>query len=168
MFKIENEFDLHTKVLEYNSRFYPECILVATLGENQDTSCKINSWKRGFTNGSPNLLLLNIHKDFAGCCIEFKSLTNNYQVSEAQKQMKKRYKENNYYFVLSNDYDQIIQCVNKYMKGIRVPCKYCSCIFLSKETTACLNKGTVPRLGKIHINSSAKLVFSRICDPVIL
>jgi len=44
MFKIENEFDLYTKVVEYIRRFYPESIIVATLGENQDTSTKrINS-----------------------------------------------------------------------------------------------------------------------------
>ena len=109
MFKIENEFDLHTKVVEYIRRFYPECILVATLGENQDTSCKrIDSWKQGYTKSSPDLLLMNYHKDYTGC-IEFKSPSNNYQISEAQKEMKKRYKENGYYFILSNDYDLIIQ-----------------------------------------------------------
>ena len=39
--------------------------------------------------------------------IEFKSPTNNYYVSEAQKEMKKKYLNNGYVFVLSNDYDRI-------------------------------------------------------------
>ena len=48
MFKIENETDLHYKVVQYISRFYPEAIIVAGRGENQDTSQKrINSWKKG-------------------------------------------------------------------------------------------------------------------------
>ena len=135
MFKIENEFDLHTKFVEYIRRFYPECILVSTLGKNQETSCKrINSWKQGYTKGPPDLLIMNYHKDYTGCCIEFKSPCNNYQISEAQKEMKKRYKENGCYFILSNDYDLIIQYLNEYMQGIRVPCKYCGKSFLSKET----------------------------------
>ena len=68
MFKIENEFGLHTKVVEYIRRFYPESIIVATLGENQDTSTKrINSWKIGYQKGQPDLIIMNFHKDFAGC-----------------------------------------------------------------------------------------------------
>ena len=33
MFKIENETDLHCKVVDYVRRFYPEVIIVAGLGE---------------------------------------------------------------------------------------------------------------------------------------
>ena len=66
--------------------------------------------------------------------IEFKSPTNNYYVSEAQKEMKKKYLDNGYAFVLSNDYDRICKNIHEYMKGIRVPCKYCNRLFLTKET----------------------------------
>ena len=52
-------------------------------------------------------MILNYHKYFNGLCIEFKSPTNKYQISDAQKQMKERYKENCYKFILSNDYDDI-------------------------------------------------------------
>ena len=63
-----NHMFLHTKVVEYIRRFYPKGTLVATLGENQDISCKrINSWKQGYTKGSPDLLLMNYHKDYTGC-----------------------------------------------------------------------------------------------------
>ena len=37
--------------------------------------------------------------------------------------MKKKYKNNNYYFLISNDYDIITKYLNTYMEGIRVPCK---------------------------------------------
>lgn len=47
MFKIENETDLHCKVVQYIRGFYPETIMTAGLGENQDTATKrINSWKK--------------------------------------------------------------------------------------------------------------------------
>ena len=47
MFKIQNEFDLHTEVVQYIRRFYLTAIIVAGLGELQDTPAKrINSWKQ--------------------------------------------------------------------------------------------------------------------------
>ena len=47
MFKIENEMDLHSKVVELIRNFYPNAIMVPGLGENQDTPEKrINSWKK--------------------------------------------------------------------------------------------------------------------------
>ena len=52
MFKIENEMDLHSKVVELIRNFYPDALLVASLGENQDTPEKrIDSWKKGFQRG---------------------------------------------------------------------------------------------------------------------
>ena len=79
-------------------------------------------------------MILNYHKYFNGLCIEFKSPTNKYQISDAQKQMKERYKENCYKFILSNDYDDICIQLHKYMAGVRIPCKYCTKAFLNKET----------------------------------
>ena len=37
-------------------------------------------------------------------------------------------------FVLSNDYDKISKNIHDYMKGIRVPCKYCIKHFYNKDT----------------------------------
>ena len=137
MFKIENETDLHTKVADLIRKYYPDAIIVAALGELQDTSSKgIQSWKKGYTKGQPDLMVLNFHKDYNGLCIEFKFPTNKYLyiISDAQKETKKRYKETCYYFILSNDYDHIAKKIHTYMGGVRVPCKYCDKSFLSKET----------------------------------
>ena len=58
MFKIENEMDLHSKVVELIRNFYPNSIMVPGLGENQDTSEKrINSWKKGYMRGQPDLMI---------------------------------------------------------------------------------------------------------------
>ena len=135
MIMIGNETDLHYKVVDLIRRYYPDSILVAGLGENQDTEDKrLDSYKKGYMRGQPDLMVLDYHKDYKGLCIEFKSPTNNYHVSEAQKEMKKKYVNNGYAFVLSNDYDRICMNIHDYMKGIRVPCNYCIKQFLNKDT----------------------------------
>ena len=134
MFKIENEMDLHSKVVHLIRNFYPEAIMVPGLGENQDTSEKrINSWKMGYQRGQPDLMILNFHKDYNGLCIEFKSPTNYYEVSDSQQEMKERYQKNCYKFILSNDYDYICKRLHNYMDGVRIPCKYCTKAFTTKE-----------------------------------
>ena len=92
MFKIENETDLHYKVVQLIRNYYPDSILVAGLGENQDTEDKrLDSYKKGYQRGQPDLMILDFHKDYQGLCIEFKSPTNNYEVSESQLKMKEKY-----------------------------------------------------------------------------
>ena len=95
MITIGNETDLHYKVVDVIRKYYPDTMLVAGLGENQDTDDKrLDSYKKGYTRGQPDLMILDYHKDYKGLCIEFKSPTNNYHVSEAQKGMKKKYVNN--------------------------------------------------------------------------
>ena len=73
-FKIENETDLHTKVFSFSKKGYPQSIFIATLGQNQDTCNKrIESYKKGYLRGSPDLIINNLHKHFTGFAIEFKN-----------------------------------------------------------------------------------------------
>ena len=135
MIMISNENDLHYKVVDLIRRYYPDSILVAGLGENQDTEDKrLDSYKKGYMRGQPDLMILDYHKDYKGLCIEFKSPTNNYNISEAQLNMKEKYRNNDYAFILSNDYDYICKKLHKYMAGVRIPCKYCTRAFLNKKT----------------------------------
>lgn len=89
--------------------------------------------KKGYVKGPPDIMIMNYHPLYSGFCLEFKSPTNNYHTSDAQKEMKKQYKSNNYYFKISNDHDLIIKRLSKYMERVRVPCKHCEKSFLSKE-----------------------------------
>ena len=82
----------------------------------------------------PDLMVLDYYKDFKGLCIEYKSPANIYRVSEAQKEMKKRYVDNGYAFILSNNYDKISKAIHEYMRCVRVLCKYREKLFLTKET----------------------------------
>ena len=135
MIMISNEKELHYKVVNLIRNYYPDSILVAGLGENQDTEEKrLDSYKKGFQRGTPDLMILDYHKDYQGLCIEFKSPTNNYEVSESQLKMKEKYKKNNYAYILSNDYDKISKLLHKYMTGVRIPCGYCIKCFCNKKT----------------------------------
>ena len=73
-FKIENETDLHVKAISFLKKRYPHSLFTVTLGENQDTVHKIiNSFKKGYLCGSPDLIIKNLHKHCTGFWIEFKS-----------------------------------------------------------------------------------------------
>ena len=135
MIMIGNETDPHYKVVSLIKRYYPDSILVAGLGENQDTDDKrLDSYKKGYMRGQPDLMVLDYHKDYKGLCIEFKSPTNNFHVSKAQYELMEKYGNNNYKFILSNDYDEICIEVHDYMKGVRLPCKYCIKHFYNNDT----------------------------------
>ena len=66
-FKIENETDLHVKVVSFLTKRYPHSVFTVTLGENQDTAFKrIDSFKKGYLRGSPDLIINNLHKCYTG------------------------------------------------------------------------------------------------------
>ena len=66
-FKIENEMDLHVKVVSFLKKRYPHSLFTVTLGENQDTAHKrIDSFKKGYLCGSPDLIINNLHKHYTG------------------------------------------------------------------------------------------------------
>ena len=126
MFKIENEFDLHRKVVDYIRRFYPDLLFIAGLGELQDTSDKrIKSWQKGYQKGQPDLIITSHHKRYNGFCLEFKTPTGRGTLSDAQGQQLKKYAHNGFKTLVSNDYDVITREITAYCEGLRLPCQYC-------------------------------------------
>ena len=54
--------DLHQKVVAYIRKYYPDVMINASLGENQDTSEKrIISYKAGYMKGSPDLNIMEVN-----------------------------------------------------------------------------------------------------------
>jgi hypothetical protein len=128
VFKIENEFDLHKKVINYIRRFHEDLLLVIGLGELQDTKNKrIQSWQKGYQKGQPDLIIQNYHKKYSGLCIEFKTPKGTGDVRPAQKELLERYAAQGYKTLIDNDYDE-------YCTSIRVPCSHCIKKFKSKDT----------------------------------
>ena len=94
-FKIENEMDLHVKVVSFLKKRYPHSLFTVTLGENQDTVHKrIDSFKKGYLHGSPDLVINNLHKHYTGFCIEFKSPKGNGVLSPDQFMILLQYQNN--------------------------------------------------------------------------
>ena len=126
-FKIENETDLHTKVVSLLKKRYPYSIFTATLGENQGTSKKrIKSHKKGYLRGSPDLIINNLHKHYTGFAIEFKSPKGNGVLSDDQSKMLRQYQNNGFKTLVSNDYEYIIEQLTEYFRDVRIKCSYCS------------------------------------------
>ena len=134
-FKIESETDLHVKVVSFLKKRYPHSLFNVTLGENQDTVYKrIDSFKKGYLRGSPDLVINNLHKHYTGFCIEFKSPRGNGILSPDQSMMLRQYQTNGFKTLVSNDYDQIIEQIIEYFRDVRIKCSYCPRRFISPQS----------------------------------
>ena len=134
-FKIENEMDLHVEVVSFLKKRYPHSLFTVTLGGNQDTAFKrINSYKKGYLRGSPDLIINNLHKHYTGFCIEFKSPKGNGVLSPDQSMMLQQYQNNGFKTLVSNDYDHIIEQIIEYFRDVRIKCSYCPRRFISYES----------------------------------
>ena len=134
-FKIENEMDLHVKVVSFLKKRYPHSLFTVTLGENQDTVHKrIDSFKKGYLRGSPDLIINNLHKHYTGFYIEFNSPKGNGVLSPDQSMILQQYQNNGFKTLVSNDYDHIIEQVIDYFRDVRIKCSYCPRRFISSQS----------------------------------
>ena len=134
-FKIENETDLHVKVVSFLKKRYPHSLFTVTLGENQDTTFKrIDSFKKGYLRGSPDLIINNLHKHYTGFCIEFKSPNGRGVLSPDQSIMLQQYQSNGFKTFVSNDYDLIIEQIIEYFRDVRILCSHCPRRFISSQS----------------------------------
>ena len=134
-FKIENEMDLHVKVISFLKKRYPHSLFTVTLGENQDTVHKgIDSFKKGYLCGSPDLIINNLHKHYTGFCIKFKSPKGNGALSPDQSMMLRQYQNNGFKTLVSNDYDHIIEQIIEYFRDVRIKCSHCPRRFISSQS----------------------------------
>ena len=115
--KIETENDLHYKVVDFIREKFPEALMIAGLGENQKTDIvRLDSWKKGYMAGQCDLMLMNPTNECNSLCLEFKSPTGKYQISEKQLEMKEMYENNKCKYLMSSSYDDVIFEVVKHMQ----------------------------------------------------
>ena len=134
-FKIENETDLHVKVVSFLKKRYPHSLFTVTLGENQRTTAmRIESYRKGYLRGSPDLIINNLHKHYTGFCIEFKSPKGNGVLSPDQSMILQQYQNNGFKTLVSNGYDHIIEQVIEYFRNVRIKCSFCPRRFISSQS----------------------------------
>ena len=125
-FTVHNETDLHSKVVDYIRRFFPQAKMMAGLGEFQTTSSlRIEGYKKGYQKGTADLMILNKHLDYTGFCVEFKTPRGLGSLSDAQNQWLRDLHLNGHKVLLSNDYDSICREINAYFLRVRIACPHC-------------------------------------------
>ena len=109
---IAKEKQLHNQVVSWTRRFHPELVIVPGLGELQKTDeARMEAWAKG----QADLLILHSNVDFAGLCFEFKSPLGSGTLSDTQEEFLFKMKKSGYYVMVSNDYDEIIDTIVRYL-----------------------------------------------------
>ena len=134
-FKIENEMDLHVKVVSFLKNRYLHSLFTVILGKNQNTSIKrIESHRKGYLCGSLDLIINNLHKHYTGSCIEFKSPKGNGVLSPDQSMMLLQHENNGFKTLVSSDCNHIIEQLIEYFRDVRILCSYCPRRFISSQS----------------------------------
>ena len=116
---IKTERDLHTRIVAWIRKFFPELMLIPGLGELQTTDeSRMEAWAKGYTKGTPDIIILNNHSVYRGLCIELKSPTGNGTLSESQATFIASLSQNKFQVIVSNDYDEIVHAIEQYTRGI--------------------------------------------------
>ena len=122
-------------MVSFLKRRYPRSIFSIGLGENQDSVNKrIDSFKKGYLFGTPDLIIHNLNKHYTGLAIEFKSPGGQGVLSCDQSKMLRQYQSNGFKTLVSNDYDNIIEQLIEYFRNVRIMCSYCPRRFISSQS----------------------------------
>ena len=114
---------------------FQHSLFTATLGENQCTNTmRIDSHKKGYLLGSPDLIINNLHKHHTGFAIEFKNPNGKGILSPDQSMMLRQYQNNGFKTLVSNDYDYITEQLVEYFRDVRIKCSYCPRGFISSQS----------------------------------
>ena len=115
-----NETDLHYKVVDFVRKHFAEAIIIAGLGELQDTDAKrISSKRKGYTKGQPDILILNRTRTSNGLAIELKTPLGCGTTSPEQDAFLNMLKKNKFETLLSCIYDDIVVKVIEYREAAR-------------------------------------------------
>ena len=121
-----DEKDLHYKVVDFIRTFHHEALLVAGLGELQDTEGqRIDAWKKGYTKGQSDIMLANHSGKWVGLAIELKTPACTGHTSPEQKRFLEKLGDAGWKTVLSNNYDEVCNEIRDYFRGAKVMCRKC-------------------------------------------
>ena len=117
---INNEKELHYKVIHYIRHFIKEAIIIPGLGEHQiNSGVRTDAYLKGYTWGQVDIILLNYHTKYRGLAIELKTPTGLGVISKNQQTYINVLENNGFKTIISNNYDEIITTIIMYSMGIR-------------------------------------------------
>ena len=83
--KLLNETDLHYAVVRYIRRFHPDALIIAGLGEYQDTAFRrSDAYRKGYIGGQPDIIITNPMNGYNGFAIELKTPKGNGEIRSNQ------------------------------------------------------------------------------------
>ena len=124
---IFNEFDLHTRVVNFIRHHLPHAIMTAPMGELQDSSEKrVKAWSLGYTGGMPDLLILNHNLHYSSFALEFKNPYGTGLLSANQARVLDGFRQAQGKVLVSTDYDEIVKALVDYFADVRYCCPICS------------------------------------------
>ena len=107
---------MHYRIVEFIRKRYPDVVLIAGLGENQTTSeLRIDSWRKGYTKGQPDLMLPIRSGRKNGLALELKSRGWQAEASEHQKAFLQKLEEQGWQIKISNCYEDLLFEVRDYL-----------------------------------------------------
>ena len=107
--QIITETDLHYKVIKFIRKRYPDAPMVPGLDELQDSSEKhIDSWRKGYVKGQPDILLPIRSGRKVGLALELKSPGWQGEASEHQKMFLQKLESEGWHVLVSNCYEDIL------------------------------------------------------------
>ena len=132
---LKSETDLHYKIIKAIRRFYPHALMMAGLGELQDTPEKrLDSYRKGYQAGSPDIMILNQHKTYNGLAIELKNPKGKGTLSSKQFACLENYRLSGFKTLCSDDYDNVLLELFDYFQDTRLSCPHCCKKFKTKQT----------------------------------
>jgi hypothetical protein len=118
-FALNNEYDLHCKVVDFMKKCYPNVIFIVGLGELQDTGTKrCTAFKKGYRSGQPDMIILKPSQVYSGLGIEFKNPNGKGRLSSKQQEFCNDLQDkSNFKILISNSYDEILQAYDDIKTG---------------------------------------------------
>lgn len=135
-FNIQTEYDLHTQIINFIKVQYPNILLTICNAElsNDSYEKRKKCFLLGYQNGTADIIINNLHKNYNGFAIELKSPRGTGVISEAQKLMREKYNLNGFKTLISNSYNECLYQIIEYMRETRIKCIHCKNKFKNKHT----------------------------------
>jgi prophage antirepressor-like protein len=131
-----SEFDLHTQIVKFIRRFFPQAIMNASLGEYQDSDKKrIEGKMCGYTAGVCDIIIFNPNHHYNSLCLEFKNPNGKGVISDKQKKFMSDMKKNcRAKTIISDDYNYLVYEIMQYFSTVRIGCQHCDGKFKCQKT----------------------------------
>lgn len=117
---------LDFRLVSWIQRYYPSAI-VSVANEKES-----EYWQPG----QADFILHNLHVNHSGLAVWIKDSLGTLMLSEAQANMMKSYKINNFSVIVSDSFDELVFAVMDFMARTRICCLHCRQKFASEQALA--------------------------------